>query len=123
MDIEKLRSVILEVKPYLDNNLNISHQQFLCNELTEQEFNYIKLRYETALIILQNKTIEAEEAYKSARLITIDLRNYIFSIVNKEEKEQALIKLNIWLDCFKEAGFTETDTVFNVPSLPNEMVI
>lgn len=119
MDIQSLKTSLTNVLPILDANLAAAYKEYMDGAIPRGAFEYVRSRHETALAAIARDDIPADDAYKACALLAIDLRDGVKEVADQAEAEA---QVEVWWQCYREAGFTEVHTLFDAPIRPDAAV-
>lgn len=119
MDIQSLKTSLATVMPILNANLAAAHKEYMDGDITAGAFGYVRSRHESASAVLSRDDIKAEDAYKACALLAIDLRTGVKEVADKAAAEA---QVEVWWQCYRNAGFTEVNKLFGAPMLPDGAV-
>lgn len=118
MNIQALQANLNAVMPLLVANRNAAYHEWMDGSLARGAYEYVQSRFDTAYAVQTRSDIDSVTAYKACALLTIDIR----SAVNDSPSEGAKQQMSDWLECYRTAGFTASHPLFDVPTLPDQMV-
>lgn len=114
MDVSALKSNLTAVMPLLQLNRDAAYAEWMDGSLARGAFEHIQSRLDTAHIVMGKEDVEAISAFKACSMLTIDIRSAVADV----NTEVARKSLDTWIQCFRDAGFTESHTIFGTPVLP-----
>ena len=115
MNIEDLKIALKEVLPILDSNITEAYKDYMDGKLAAGAYSYIHDRHFLAHSVINRQDLEAQLAYNACALIAIDIRSGRTddtANVQWQEAEKA------WWECYRAAGFTAVNPVFQCPQQP-----
>lgn len=113
MDIQSLKKNLISVMPILDANLEAAHREYMAGEIPAGAFHYVRTRHETACVVIAREDQNAEAAFKSCALLSMDLRAGASEVTTPTEGQE-----EAWWQCYRDAGFTGIHPYFKCPTLP-----
>lgn len=117
MDLNALKTVLTAAMPILDVNLDAANKEYMDGKLSAGAFQIVLGRHTVAYQVLTSEDIAADTAYAACALVAIDLRT---GVADMPDTPAAQRVLDSWWACYRNAGYTATNQLFNVPSLPEK---
>ncbi|CAI9912151.1 hypothetical protein EFK68_03805 [Pseudomonas aeruginosa] len=114
MDIQTLKRNLANAMPILDANLAAAHREYMAGDIPAGAYHHVLSRHGTACEVLSRDDIAAEEAFKACALISIDLRRGTKDFAGGDTSV-----VDAWWQCYRDAGFTADNPLYNTPMLPS----
>jgi hypothetical protein len=119
MDVSALKANLAAVIPLLHLNRDAAYAEWMDGSLARGAYEHVQSRFDTAHVVMGTEDIDAISAFKACSMLTIDIR----SAVNDVNTDLARQSLDAWINCYRDAGFTESHTVFRTPVLPANLIL
>ncbi len=119
MNIQALKSEIGKVMPLLVANRDAAYQEWMDGSLPRGAFEHVQSRIDTAHAVLVRDDIDPLASYRACAFVTIDIRSAVEDVKTSDASEA----LDAWIKCYRAAGFTGTNPIFNVPALEDQIVL
>lgn len=117
---DRLIDLVCTLAGVFDKNLNEAHREYMAGDIPAGAFRYVRDRHQTVQIIKRDGErfkdggipITDDDLFRAVAPLTIDLRDAIKS----GHADPKCVK--IWWELFKEAGYTDSHRVYNIPMRP-----
>ena len=119
-ELQPLRERVKSIMPILNANLSAAHDEWMSGKIARGAFEYCLSRHATALELLSGENFDIETAYRACAPLTIDIRSGLKDTNDNGKTEEVMAA---WIECFRNAGFTEMHRLYNIPIRPVEPVI
>jgi hypothetical protein len=118
MDVSALKANLAAVMPLLQLNRDAAYTEWMDGSLARGAYEHVQSRFDTAHAVMNKENVDAISAFKACSMLTIDIRSAVAD-VNTESARQSQ---DAWINCYREAGFTEAHTIFGTPVLPANFI-
>lgn len=117
LNIENLKVALKNVLPILDSNIKQAYQEYMDGKIAAGAYSYVHDRHFLAHSVINRQDLEPEIAYNACALLAIDIRS---GLTDDPENVQWQEAEKAWWDCYRAAGFTEVNKIFQCPQKQKE---